>query len=198
MSVFKHIYDGIVQKRTYAYSKIRKRIRITQILEVRLSRTWSYLRLSTPLIEYVKYDQPRICRIQNYEYKQPKYDSEKPKYAHICPWISRENYTLFHSPVFHLQRYLLRLTYINLLIVRGIVIFNLKYVEFTCLNHTDWWGDSILGLALSFGFAPLFLLSRFSFFAHCEAWKEMTLKKTCSKAILHVLIHLESKSRYSN
>ena len=32
MSVFTHIYDGIVQKRTYVYSKIRKRIRITQIL----------------------------------------------------------------------------------------------------------------------------------------------------------------------
>ena len=45
-------------------------------------RTLSYLRLSTPVIKYVKYDQLRIRRIQKYEYAQPKYDSEKPKYAH--------------------------------------------------------------------------------------------------------------------
>ena len=38
-----------------------------------------------PLIEYVKYDQPRIRHIQKYEYAQPKYYLEKPKYAHI--WL---------------------------------------------------------------------------------------------------------------
>ena len=35
MSVFAHIYDDIVQKRTYTYSKIRKHIRITQVFEMR-------------------------------------------------------------------------------------------------------------------------------------------------------------------
>ena len=50
------------------------------------SRSLSQLRLSTPGIKYIKYDQLRIRRIQKYEHTQPKYDSENPKYAHI--WLS--------------------------------------------------------------------------------------------------------------
>ena len=42
-------------------------------------------------MEYVKYDQPRICRIEKYEYTQPKYDLEKPKYASICTENTNSN-----------------------------------------------------------------------------------------------------------
>ena len=56
--------------------------RFTENLKIRIKVVFC---LSTPVIKYAKYVQLRIRRIQKYEYAQPKYDSEKPKYAHI--WL---------------------------------------------------------------------------------------------------------------
>ena len=46
---------------TWKYAKSKP-----ENLKIRISRILSYLRLIMPLIEYVKYDQPRIRRIQKY------------------------------------------------------------------------------------------------------------------------------------